>query len=100
MHLNDYNEYNDVLGRISMRRLHILDTEGNVLERIWERVELPKILWLRWINCPYPSLTSCIPEEILKSLRFLQVSGDVLNTLWEKESDSQVIRNFGMFNRY
>ena len=93
MDLNDYNEYNDVLGRISMRRLHILDTEGTVLERIWERVDLPKILWLSWINCPYSSLNSCISKGILKNLRFLQVSGNVLNTLWESESDSQVIRN-------
>lgn len=90
MDLSDYNDHDYKLGRICMRRLHVLNTEGIVMKRIWERVELPNILWLRWVNCPHSSLPSLIPMKKLKNLKFLRLSGSELNTLWERESDSQV----------
>ena len=61
-----------------------------VLEHIWEKVEVPNILWLSWINCPYSSLPSWIE---LQNVKFLQVYGSELKTLWERENELQVIRN-------
>ena len=61
-----------------------------VLEHIWEKVEVPKILWLGWINCPYSSLPSWIQ---LQNVKFLQVYGSELKTSWERENELQVIRN-------
>ena len=112
MDSSEFNEYRQyVFGRIGTMGLRILDTEHDVLERIFgtvesphmerisRRMEIPEILWLRWRKCPYSSLPSWIS---MKNLRILEVSGSILETLWQHES--QVIRNLlcylGMFNRY
>ena len=114
MNLSEYNDYNFVLGRIATKKLQILHIEGGVplehilgrvelpdMERILRRIELPELLWLYWRECPYSSLPSWIP---VKNLRHLEVSWSELKTLWESESESQVIRNLlcypGMFSRY
>ena len=68
---------------IQMRKLQLVDTEGSLLEPILKRVKLPKLIWLRWKECPFSSLPPWVP---LKNLRVLQVSGYRLETLWELES--------------
>lgn len=78
-------EYNDSLDGIHMRRLQLLDTEDVLVDRILTRVLSPNLIWLRWNNCPYPSLPSSIS---MNNLRVLEVQGMELRTLWE--NDSQV----------
>ena len=52
-----YNEdENDALGDMVRRRLQLVDTEYDFLERIWRRVKSPNLIWLRWSNCPYSFL--------------------------------------------
>ena len=102
MGLSEYNarDMELVLRGIGTRCLQILHAEGVVVERILRRVELPDIIWLSWNDCPFSSLPSWIP---VKNLRFLRVSGSELITLWESESESQVIQNLlyylGRFSR-
>lgn len=75
MDLNDYTSYSVVLCDIGTKSLRsvvlrdigtksfcILDTQYFVLERILKRVELPNILWISWVECPYSSLPSWIPS--------------------------------------
>jgi Leucine-rich repeat (LRR) protein len=83
MDLSEYNDHKDVLGGIVMKRLQLLDTEEGILEDIMKWVKLPNLIWLRWKNCPHYVLPSSI---LMKNLRVLQVSGRVLKTLWEEES--------------
>jgi len=73
-------------GRIDMRTLQLLDTENAILERLLRSPmeHFPRsLIWLRWNKCPKRSLPSWIH---MRNLRVLQVSGSVLKTLWEDES--------------
>eukprot|EP00253_Pinus_taeda_P034021 PITA_34021 len=81
------NDYGSILRGIAPQMLRILDTEGTVLESILGTVELSGILWLRWKKYPYSSLPSWIS---VKNLRYLEVWGSELNTLWKSESESQL----------
>lgn len=69
----------------AMRRLQLLDIEGDLLDPVFRGVEFPNLLWLRWNECPSSSLASSIP---LKNLRVLQASGSQLRTLWQDESQA------------
>eukprot|EP00253_Pinus_taeda_P036374 PITA_36374 len=79
---------NEFGGSIDMRTLQLLDTENAILERLLtSRMEhFPRsLIWLRWNKCPKRSLPSWIP---MSNLRVLQVSGSILKTLWEDESQA------------
>lgn len=78
----DYHE-DDEFDSIQMRKLQLVDSVSSLLERIMRGVKSPNLIWLRWRDCPYSSLPSWIP---LKNLRVLQVSGSILETLWQQES--------------
>ena len=82
MVLSEYHD-DDGFDRIQMTRLHFVDTEGSLLERILKSAKSPNLIWLRWNKCPHSSLPSLIP---MKKLMFLEVSGEKLETLWQQES--------------
>ena len=88
MDFSEYNEEDDLMATIRTTRLQIIHTEGSLLERILTMANSSAdILWIRWRDCPYSSLPSWIP---MNNLRILHVSGSVLNTLWQREGESQV----------
>jgi Leucine-rich repeat (LRR) protein len=80
-----YFDGDDAFGGIRMRRLELLNTEGDLVDSILTKVQHPNLIWLRWNNCPYSSLPSSIS---MKKLRVLQVRGEKLKTLWENESQA------------
>eukprot|EP00253_Pinus_taeda_P009278 PITA_09278 len=63
--------------------LQFVSAEGDYLERILRRARAPQIRWIRWYKCTDYSLPSCIPME---NLKVLEVEGNKLRTLWERES--------------
>lgn len=68
---------------LEIKRLQLLEAEGDFVESIWAWVRLPNLLWLRWNKCPCSSLPSSIP---MHHLRVLEVSGSNLERLWQCES--------------
>eukprot|EP00253_Pinus_taeda_P012479 PITA_12479 len=84
MVLSECHDDDDDFDSIQMERLHLVDTEGSLLERILKSAKSPNLIWLRWNKCPYSSL----PRDLIpmKKLKFLRVSGDKLETLWQQES--------------
>lgn len=65
--------------------LHFLEAEGSVVESILTKVRSPKLMWLRWINCPHSSLPPWLP---MHDLRVLEVAGKELKILWKCESQA------------
>eukprot|EP00253_Pinus_taeda_P022294 PITA_22294 len=63
--------------------LQFVSAEGDYLERILMRARAPQIQWIRWYKCTHSSLPSCIPME---NLKVLEVEGNKLRGLWERES--------------
>eukprot|EP00253_Pinus_taeda_P034782 PITA_34782 len=63
--------------------LQLVSAEGDYLERILRRARAPQIQWIRWYKCTHSSLPSCIPME---NLKVLEVEGNKLRILWERES--------------
>lgn len=82
---NDYQRYKAKFSRLAIKCLQFLDTEEDIFDHILKRVEFPDLIWLRWKMCSHTSLPSWIP---MSDLRVLQVSGSVLKTLWEEESQA------------
>lgn len=74
------NEAGHEVSRI--RKLQLMDTQGYYVERILPSVRSPKLVWLRWKECPFDSLPSWIP---MRDLRVLEVSGERLERLWEEQ---------------
>eukprot|EP00253_Pinus_taeda_P036292 PITA_36292 len=63
--------------------LQLVSAEGDYLERILMRARAPQIQWIRWYKCTHSSLPSWIPME---NLKVLEVEGNKLRVLWERES--------------
>eukprot|EP00253_Pinus_taeda_P016917 PITA_16917 len=63
--------------------LQFVSAEGDYLERILMRARAPQLQWIRWYKCTHSSLPSCIPME---NLKVLEVEGNKLRGLWERES--------------
>eukprot|EP00253_Pinus_taeda_P012245 PITA_12245 len=78
MVLSECHDDDDAFDSIQITRLHLVDTEGSLLERILKSAKSPNLIWLCWNKCPYSSLPPLIP---MKKLKFLRVSGDKLETL-------------------
>eukprot|EP00253_Pinus_taeda_P016173 PITA_16173 len=63
--------------------LQLVSAEGDYLEGILRRARAPQIQWIRWYKCTHSSLPSWIP---MKNLEVLEVEGNKLRVLWERES--------------
>jgi hypothetical protein len=72
----------------NLSRLQLLRAEGYFVERVFSFGELPKLIYLRWENCPNSSLPLSIP---IKNLKVLYINGENLKTLWQHESQVLVL---------
>jgi len=88
----DVSEWNHDYGAFGMMSLKLLDTEEGNLERIMKWVKRPDLIWLRWRNCPHSSLSSLSSCISMNNLRVLQVSGSLLQTLWEENQPPEELR--------
>jgi len=75
--------------------LQLVSAEGDYLERILRRARAPQIQWIRWYKCTHSSLPSWIPME---NLKVLEVEGNKLRVLWERESQVCLFCFPSMFN--
>jgi len=76
-----------------IKKLQLLDIEGDFVEGILTRVHLSNLIWLSWNGCSCSSLPSWIP---MKDLRVLEVAGLGLRRLWQ--CDSQAPLQLGELN--
>jgi hypothetical protein len=78
----------------NLSRLQLLRAEGYFVERVFSFGELPKLIYLRWENCPNSSLPLSIP---IKNLKVLYINGENLKTLWQHESQVLVLFNLQIY---
>jgi hypothetical protein len=85
------NQVIEPLNRVFSTRHHfhgvgLLDIEDGDMEHILRTVQSPNIIWIRWYRCPFSSLPCWIP---MKYLKYLEVGGSALETLWQDQSQAK-----------
>lgn len=75
----------DMLLRI--KKLQLLEAEGDFVESILTRLLCPNLIWLSWNECPCSSLPLSLP---VRDLTVLEVNGSELKELWQPQSQVPV----------
>jgi hypothetical protein len=82
------NQVMEPLNRVFSTHHHfhgvgMLDVEDSDMERILRMVQSPNLIWIPWYRCLFSSLPCWIP---MKYLKYLEVGGSALETLWQYQS--------------
>lgn len=71
-----------LVGSCNLFGLQLLRAEGDFVQRLLSAGQFPRLIYLRWENCPIFSLPSSFP---IQNLRVLHIEGNYLKTLWQDE---------------